>query len=160
MRIIGCMRRKPPQQRPGDLDVATLFTVTVDEQPRIRRFPAGVALDIGTHDGLAILTPVLGPASVVVLRLITAQPGRTWHIADVAGQLGLAVRWTRNALVRLEGFGWLHETAPADETNPAEYHVFRSSPLSIKQTERLHPEVAARYARLSGLTDRGQHLPA
>ncbi|HWL44576.1 MAG TPA: hypothetical protein VNQ73_16670 [Ilumatobacter sp.] len=157
------MRRKPTQQRPDDLDVATVFTVTVDEQPRTRRFPAGIAIDIGTHDGLTILTPVLGPASVVVLRLITAQPGRTWHIADVAGQLGLAVRWTRNALVRLEAFGWLQETAPADETSPAEYHVFRSSPLSINQTQRLHPEVAARYARLSGLagsTAPSEHLPA
>lgn len=144
------MRRKPTRQRPADLAIATVFTVSVEEQTRARRAPRGVPVDIRTDDGLAIVTPVLGPGCVAALRLLATQPGRTWHIADVAGQLGLAVRWARHSMVRLHKFGWLQATAPADETGTAQYRVFVSSPLSVGEVDRLHPEVAARYARLSG----------
>jgi hypothetical protein len=126
----------------------TVFTVEVRPDPRIHRLAAGVPVALTDDNGLALWTPILGPASVLLARLLLSEPGRTWHIGDIAGQLGLGVSYAHKVIRRLAQFGWLDAT---DTDRGVTLHVLAASTLKDAQVERLHPDLAARYARISGL---------
>ena len=127
----------------------TLFTVEVRPEPRIHRQAVGAPVELLDDDGLRIWTPILGPASVLLARLLLAEPGRRWHIGDVAGQLGIGTEYAQRVVRRLDQFDWLDATEADD--GAVTYHVLAASTLKASHLERLHPELAARYARLSGL---------
>ena len=126
----------------------TVFTVEVRTEPRIHRRAGGVPVALLDDDGLRLWTPILGPATVLMARLFLAEPGRTWHIGDVAGQLGVGAGYAQRVARRLAQFGWLHA---ADTNGAVTYHVLAASTIKVDQLDRLHPDLAARYARLSSL---------
>ena len=89
---------------------------------------------------------------MLLTRLLLAESGRRWQIADVAGRLGIGTEYAQRVVRRLARFGWLE--ASADDGNDGgavTYHVLAASTLRATHLERLHPELTARYARLSGL---------
>lgn len=127
---------------------------TVDVEPAVRRYHDGVGqpVELTTDTGMKIWTPLLGPSSVLCARLLLDQPGRTWHIADVAGQLGVGVEYAQRIIRRLTVFGWI--TAEASD-DVAVYRVLPGSDLTAPQLHQLHPELAALYARHGGLVSEG-----
>jgi hypothetical protein len=127
---------------------ATVFTVEVLTQPRRHRRAVGVPVALLDDDGLRLWTPILGPATVLMGRLLLAEPGRTWHIGDVAGQLGIGTDYAHKVIRRLRQFGWLKAS---DDDGTITYHVAAALALTVSQVEQLHPDLAARYDRLSGL---------
>lgn len=129
-------------------DLPTLFTVEVRPEPRHHRQAAGVPVGLLTEDGLKIWTPILGPASVLLARLLLSEPGRTWHIGDVAGQLGIGAGYAQRVIRRLAQFGWLDGV---DDDGAVSYRVLAASTLKAGHLDRLHPELAARYTRLGDL---------
>src|SRR5688572_7523122 len=108
-------------------NLPSLFTVTVRPAPRHHRQAAGVPVGLRTDEGLRIWTPILGPACVLTARLLLAEPGRTRHIGDVAGQLGISTDYAQRVIRRLAQFGWL-DGAVADD-GAVTYHVLAASTL-------------------------------
>ena len=104
----------------------TLFTVEVRPEPRRHGQAAGAPVALLDDDGLRIWTPILGPASVLLARLLLAEPGRRWHIGDVAGQLGIGTDYAQRVIRRLAQFGWL--AATADRDGAVTYHVLAPAP--------------------------------
>lgn len=129
-------------------NLPTVFTVEVRPEPRSHRLAAGVPVALLDDHGLRLWTPILGPATVLMARLLLAEPGRTWHIGDLAGQLGIGTGYAQRVVRRLAQFGWV-EAVDTDGT--VTYHVLAASTLKGVQVERLHPELAVLYAQLSGL---------
>ena len=123
-----------------------VFTVEVRPEPRRHRSPAGVPVALLDDDGLRLWTPILGPATVLMARLLLARPGRTWHIGDIAGQLGVGTTYTQRVTRRLAQFGWLDAV---DNDGYVTFRVLAASTLKVDQVNRLHPELAALYNRLS-----------
>ena len=88
-----------------------------------------------------VLTPVLGPTAVLMLRTLSlvARTGpTTWHLADLAGMHGVTISKTRAALTRLHRFGWLDEDADT-------VHVRLRGYLSEHTLARLHPALVHHY---------------
>jgi hypothetical protein len=129
-------------------ELPTGFTVEIDTDTQRHPSAVGEPLDLRTDDGLRIWTPILGPSSVLMIRTLLEEPGRRWHIADLAGQLGLAVSNAQRTVARIERFRWL---AAYDHDGNTIYRVATARPVPADQIDRLHPELAARYARHSGL---------
>jgi hypothetical protein len=135
-------------------DLPTMFTAIAQPEPRRPAGSPGEPVDVRDEHGLRIWTPILGPSCVLMARVLLAEPGRTWHIGDLAGHLGLGTRYAQRCVQRLAQFGWLDATADGGHVT---YQVLTACSLSPKHLERVHPELAARYARYSGLADtRGQ----
>lgn len=124
-------------------NVPTVIEFDIDTSPH--EHPTAVAgpVDVRTDDGLMVAVPILGPSSVLMLRLIAEQPGRQWHLADLAGQIGVSVSVARRCLERMVMFGWA--TSIDDR-----WTIHTNVAPSARNVERLHPETAARYARTRG----------
>ena len=123
------------------------FIVTIDETPAIHPTALGVAVDVRTDEGLAIVTPIIGPSPALMMRLFCEQPGRQWQLVDAAALVGIGLSVARRCIERMAMFGWLTHHDRAGHT---EYQIHPVGAPSARQVERLHPELAARYARLSG----------
>ncbi len=130
--------------------LATVFTATVATRPRQHTSGVGAPLDVRTDTGLRVWTPILGPSTVLLARVLLEQPQRRWHVADLAGQLGLATSYTQRCIQRLHRFGWLDAYTHDTDTI---YDVVAASDIKSRHLDRLHPELAAMYARHSGLVD-------
>ena len=66
---------------------------------------------------------------MLLARLLLAEPGRTWHIGDVAGQLGIGTDYAHEVIRRLAQFGWLDAT---DTDGAVTYHVLAASTLKAQ----------------------------
>lgn len=128
--------------------LATVFTATVAAEARHHTNGVGAPLDVRTDTGLRVWTPILGPSTVLLARVLLEQPHRRWHVADLAGQLGLATSYTQRCIQRLHRFGWLDAYTHNTDTI---YDIVASSDIKPSHLDRLHPELAALYARHSGL---------
>ena len=134
-------------RRHVDFD-ATTFVVHVPAEPHRHAATIGEPVELLSDDGLRLWTPILGPSTVLLARILLAEPGRRWHIGDVAGQLGIGVDYAQRCIRRLALFGWLTTT---DRQGEISYTLRAANTLTWNQLERLHPELAARYARHGGL---------
>lgn len=132
--------------------LATVFTARVAAEPRQHTSGVGAPLDLRTDTGLRVWTPILGPSTVLLARVLLEQPPRRWHVADLAGQLGLATSYTQRCIQRLDRFGWLDAYTHDTDTI---YEIVASSDMKPSHLDRMHPELAALYARHSGLV--GEH---
>lgn len=128
-------------------NLPSLFTVNVRSEPRHHRQAAGVPVGLLTDEGLRIWTPILGPACVLTARLLLSEDGRTWHIGDVAGQLGIGTVYAQRVVRRLAQFGWLHGNV--DDDGAVTFHVLAASTVKSSHLDRLHPDLVAVYTRLS-----------
>lgn len=131
-------------------DLPTAFTVEIAASSARDSASTLAPISIRTEDGLRVWTSILGPSSILLARILLEEPGRRWHVADLAGQLGLAVGYTQRCIKRLDRFGWITATNTGDEFT---YYITEAAVVGHHQLERLHPELAARYARHCGLVD-------
>lgn len=133
-------------------ELPTVFTAVAATEPRRHANGVGSPVELRSDTGLRIFAPILGPSSVLLARLLIDESGRRWHIADIAGQLGLATAYTQRCISRLARFGFL---ASYEHDGEITYEILAASDVNVGQLDRLHPELAALYARHSGLI--GEH---
>jgi hypothetical protein len=121
---------------------APVITIRGSDRPTRRGLTRGAEFPADSPTALVVLAPVVGPTAVLLLRLL-GQSVRTgvseWHIADLAGMLGVTPSRIHHAIERLEMFGWLTHT---DEGSIVVHLVGSLSPKSLHE---LHPLVAAHY---------------
>lgn len=129
-------------------ELPTVFTAVTATEPRQHLNGVGSPVELGSDIGLRILAPILGPSSILLARLLIVESGRRWHIADIAGQLGIATAYTQRCISRLARFGYLDGYENDGEIT---YEIVEAADLKVSQLDRLHPELAALYARHSGL---------
>lgn len=78
-----------------------------------------------------------------MFRTLLEEQGRRWHIADLTGQLGLAVSNAQPTVARIERFCWLDAY---DHHGDTIYQVATSRPVPANQLGRLHPDRGQRLA--------------
>jgi len=129
-------------------ELPTVLTAVAATEPRRHVNGVGSPVELRSDTGLRIFAPILGPSSVLLARLLIDESGRRWHIADIAGQLGLATAYTQRCISRLARFGFLDGYEQDAEVT---YEIVVAADVKMSPLDRLHPELAALYARHSGL---------
>ena len=98
--------------------------------------------DADSPTALAVLTPVIGPTAVLILRtlcLVARTGANYWHLADIAGMHGVTITKTRHALTRLHMFGWL------TDDGGGLVEVYLTGYLRESTLARLHPALVDHY---------------